>query len=424
MGKKKQSAQRRARETKVSQPLIQPPFKEAQRPSQPFLDKKSSPQPSVQSLKSPLNTSAAFLVVEILESILLELDQTTLLTSAQRVCRAWHRCIATSSQLQRWLFFEPNPQHGEQQQQEPWHNPLLRRLLGPHLFFAEPRVLPLDRSPHDWTAWAPNPAVQIWRYAPQDVVKMRLPIANVGPGRRGPQAAFAREGASWRRMLPSQPAGEQLLHFVDPLWYDERDRVGGQVGKATCFWRAKWQSSFRHRLHSTTMTDCKRKDSDGGKQQDCLRMGELYDAMYYILWGSDMPNGCVNQACAVLLTDEVHKAMMGTASGTAAGSAITGHEYPQPQPAAGGDVGGGFQWAIFSSLACGREVPGSLPHKEAMAAAGRSASISAEPHEWVRKMLARRQRERRSCEWMFRSADYDEERTKRFLRLQSPRDDL
>lgn len=47
-------------------------------------------------------------IPELLELILLHVDLRTILTSAQRVSRAWHALVTTSTALQRALFFAPS----------------------------------------------------------------------------------------------------------------------------------------------------------------------------------------------------------------------------------------------------------------------------------------------------------------------------
>ncbi|KXJ89052.1 hypothetical protein Micbo1qcDRAFT_165823 [Microdochium bolleyi] len=371
--------------------------------------------------------NAAILLPEIFEAILLQLDQATLLTTVQRVCRAWHRFMASSTQVQRYLFFEPDPRTTQQALQ----NPLLHQLLGPDLFFNMPHILaPIPQG--QTSKRPPDPVVRISRYAPQNILKMQLPMTKMGPDRRL-HAAFVRKGASWRRMLPSQPAGStrELLHFVGHEYYDHRFRPSAH-GTSKFFDRRAWALSFRHRLRPTRAAE---QELDGrlmgtnvgeGEVGDTsLRMGELYDAMYYILWGSDISMGHINQACAVMLSDEVMRVMRGV------GQQLW-EEQQAPSPSQPGlaadatvtDIAPTHQWAIFSSLEYGRTEPGFIPEKERDAAMTRSTSISAIPHEWARHRCARLQRERRSCEWIFESEGYDEERTKRFLRLQSERDSL
>ncbi|KAI0146884.1 hypothetical protein GGR57DRAFT_478651 [Xylariaceae sp. FL1272] len=52
-----------------------------------------------------------FPIPELLESILLHLDQKTLLLSALRVCKTWHTLINTSTPIQQILYSQafPNP---------------------------------------------------------------------------------------------------------------------------------------------------------------------------------------------------------------------------------------------------------------------------------------------------------------------------
>jgi hypothetical protein len=53
-------------------------------------------------------TARTLAVTELLELILLETDQRTLLTSCVRVCNTWQELITTSSALQKHLYFLPH----------------------------------------------------------------------------------------------------------------------------------------------------------------------------------------------------------------------------------------------------------------------------------------------------------------------------
>lgn len=126
------------------------------------------------------------LMPEILELILLQLPLQDLLVTAQRVCCAWKAVIDSSSPIQQALFFRPlHPASVAAAA------PHAQRPLNPLLQAAFP---PWFRSTH-------QPA------CPGPKVVESMPWARGDPAHR---AAFMRDDASWRRMLPCQPAKRVL----------------------------------------------------------------------------------------------------------------------------------------------------------------------------------------------------------------------
>ncbi|KAB5582532.1 hypothetical protein GE09DRAFT_1049533 [Coniochaeta sp. 2T2.1] len=119
------------------------------------------------------------LMPELLELILLALPPQDLLVSAQLVSRAWKDAIDSSVTLQQALFFRPSPVSDSHQPMV--LNPLLQKAFPPW-FRADQKVLngPMLIAVLPWTASA-----------------NRL-------------AAFMRADASWRKMLPCQPAKRVL----------------------------------------------------------------------------------------------------------------------------------------------------------------------------------------------------------------------
>ncbi|KAH8886535.1 hypothetical protein GQ53DRAFT_750550 [Thozetella sp. PMI_491] len=115
---------------------------------------------------------------ELLECVLLRLDLRTLLTAAQRVCRAWHSLIMTSPSLQKALFFSP---------------------VGPAACDAS--------GDYKQVAYQPNPLLQTtfpsWfpRQSDGDVSDGKPPWIKT----ESTLKVFLRPEASWRRMLVRQP---------------------------------------------------------------------------------------------------------------------------------------------------------------------------------------------------------------------------
>ncbi|KAH7309047.1 hypothetical protein B0I35DRAFT_482787 [Stachybotrys elegans] len=114
------------------------------------------------------SSTQALGTAEILEQILLQADIRTVLT-AQRVCQQWLHLIRTSRALQKHLFFQPDLALKTRMR-----NPLLAELF-PNWFPDTPEFF-------------------------NDLGLDHLPL--VQPHRN---AAFKYQGATWRRMLISQP---------------------------------------------------------------------------------------------------------------------------------------------------------------------------------------------------------------------------
>lgn len=110
-------------------------------------------------------------IPEILESILLQLDNQTLLTAAQQTCRAWRELIYGSLSLQKALFFLPE-EHCGRKDEERTQNPLLVQRFPS--FFGHTKSVSLLPS--------------------LDMIKTPKKLE-----------AYLRPEASWRRMLVQQP---------------------------------------------------------------------------------------------------------------------------------------------------------------------------------------------------------------------------
>ncbi|PKY06161.1 hypothetical protein P168DRAFT_316181 [Aspergillus campestris IBT 28561] len=131
----------------------------------------------------PSAITTVFSTHELLESILLQVDLRTLLTSAQRVNRTWHDLIRSSLPLQRTLFFAP--QDDIQKNTEYTYNPLLTNAFP--TFFQS----------------FPGPAAGRPKKLNLNSLEMVL--------RPDKQTAYLRAEASWRTMLTRQPPVRSLL---------------------------------------------------------------------------------------------------------------------------------------------------------------------------------------------------------------------
>ncbi|PYI17269.1 hypothetical protein BO99DRAFT_404439 [Aspergillus violaceofuscus CBS 115571] len=126
----------------------------------------------------------ALTTVEILENILLQVDIQSLLTSAQRVCHAWHDLISTPA-LQKHLFLTP-----DWNRPQPERNPLLVHIF-PGWFIA-------GQIAHG----------EYREKIGRDGINPRWDLTQ--PEQK---ASFIRKEASWRRMLVQQPPIRELFSF-------------------------------------------------------------------------------------------------------------------------------------------------------------------------------------------------------------------
>jgi hypothetical protein len=168
---------------------------------------------------------AATLPPELLEDIFLRLDPTTLLTTCQRICKAWHAAIAGSPALQQRLFFEPLPVgafpsppltwpvplaggYGPYMEQlARFQNPLLKRFFGPLFFDGIERLNRADAFPR--MPWARPLSARAFSHQPASTLARYLEPAAVAAAKAATarrREIFMRKNASWRRMLVTQPA--------------------------------------------------------------------------------------------------------------------------------------------------------------------------------------------------------------------------
>ncbi|KAL2823298.1 hypothetical protein BDW59DRAFT_163460 [Aspergillus cavernicola] len=111
-----------------------------------------------------------FSIPELVETILLQTDTRSLLTSAQRVCRHWNELIKTSNNLQAALFMKRTRDRKKFLTQERQMNPLIEKLW--HEFFRRKYQSRTGKLP------------------PLDPLR---------------ENAYLRQEASWRQMLLHQP---------------------------------------------------------------------------------------------------------------------------------------------------------------------------------------------------------------------------
>lgn len=234
---------------------------------------------------------------ELLEALLLSLDMTTVLVSTQRVSRQWLGVIMASPKIQQALFFRPisTPSRPLQscsssredglfyvEQVRHLHNPLLVKHFG-SIFFSHK-----DRG-HLWLCRADAFANQPWW---ADATNGEIDDAEAAFRRR----RFTQSGASWRRMLVSQPPPLALVY----LWIDFGD--GRQVlSRALIDLSARGLPSFSPSLYQSTSL-CPSLTPTLTPSHIGLRMGLLYDLVQHraghhtynsvwfrVVWGHPRP---------------------------------------------------------------------------------------------------------------------------------------
>jgi hypothetical protein len=161
---------------------------------------------------------------ELFQLILLCLDQRSLLTSAQRVNKYWHRTIQKTPAIQRALFFEP---FVKSYKGPPIFNPLLVEVFPP--FFPSRDPNQDDDDDNDLCRKGDTTI----KY---DSIEPLFPTMKA-------HQVIRRPGASWTRMLVRQP----------PI-------------RSFCEWHTE-ATQARTTIHTVKRRSCKKG----------LRMGQLYD---------------------------------------------------------------------------------------------------------------------------------------------------
>jgi hypothetical protein len=210
--------------------FIFPNFSATKEESMKHRKAKRHPAPIRQRTTACAARDAVLATTEVLAVILFHLPPQDLLVAAPRVSKHWQSTIAACPHLQRALFFLPSPSRPAGRPFCPTPNPLLAAPFRPFL-----------------SAGAPELSME-------GLLRCGLPIADASDGRRR-HRAFARAGASWRRMLVSQPPPRVVgCSLETPRW--------------------AYTAPPRRRVLELP---------------DGLRMGQLWDAAYSAIWGDCAP---------------------------------------------------------------------------------------------------------------------------------------
>ncbi|KAJ4221428.1 hypothetical protein NW759_006676 [Fusarium solani] len=200
--------------------------------------------------QSQLQATASVLrTPELLELILLHLDLKSRITSAPRVCSFWLETLNHSSMLRKASFFQVDRSLHTKPGERPCINPLLREAFGDQFFnLSDCQVdkYPFRRAEYFWKLpWSPQ--------ALPHLKASTGSVLDVDPTCR--QRSFTRAGASWRRMLVSQPPPP----FLGFTWLD-------------CF----TTTAAGHRFLVDSVTP---PQNDAGDLDTGVTMGQLYDTI-------------------------------------------------------------------------------------------------------------------------------------------------
>ncbi|QKX54507.1 uncharacterized protein TRUGW13939_01594 [Talaromyces rugulosus] len=224
---------------------------------------------------------AALSTAELLEAVLLFCDQTTLLVAAQRVSKQWFGVINASRRLQQAMFFYPivppakpsvaYPRSPEEELDKSTNaharkvvaslNPLLVKHFG-SVFFDPKGCGGLQSANHFYFElpwWADGRSNDL-----SDSPEMQEYLE-----RR--HQAFMRSGASWRRMLVSQPAPPALGYG----WKERRE---------VRFWLLVWRGYIDKApgyAESASSSLPSAEPSSLSLSRTGLRFGQLYDLVQY-----------------------------------------------------------------------------------------------------------------------------------------------
>ena len=174
-----------------------------------FLEPGAMASLSMEPSADPPQATPVLHTPELLELVLFHLDFKTRLISAPRVCKFWLETLNTSPLLQKASFFQPEKPSSPEE--KPRLNPLLVEAFGEIFFNTGPEKPPARRAECFWKL----------PWSPQALLKLKAPtgsILSVEPTCR--QKAFTRAGASWRKMLVSQPPPP----FLGFMWLDDHPR--------------------------------------------------------------------------------------------------------------------------------------------------------------------------------------------------------
>ncbi|KAF1954229.1 hypothetical protein CC80DRAFT_494048 [Byssothecium circinans] len=227
---------------------------------------------------------------ELLELILTHLPLRSILTTVQRVCKAWHTLIQTSPTLQTKLYFRASLAPSNPPDPPNPFTPSPPFTLNPLITSSFPFLLTPNRvlTGSEREAWRQNlngGAPTMWdtngQGALDKCMKMFLCSEWALPGRA---ERWKRKEASWRKMYVSQPAVRRVVvrESRDGTAWAVREvvlRFGGA--------RGTWDGEGVRR--GWIVQNGKALDME---KEEGLKMGPLYDYLYTSHCTGDIPGRC------------------------------------------------------------------------------------------------------------------------------------
>lgn len=197
-------------------------------------------------------TTSVLNTPEILEMILIQTDIRTLLTSAQRVCRAWSKLITSSPSIQKALYFAPI-KSSEGEPNEKTLNPLLKEKFPPIFPLQDSSTYDgFDFSDFNWT---------------KDILSL---------------TRFVRADASWRKMLIQQPPISEIGLF-SLFCAKGGDSAGLSKIPVSYFHSTQLRPDLTYHSAQTANILSHTQAREKNQERNCegLRMGRLFDILLF-----------------------------------------------------------------------------------------------------------------------------------------------
>ncbi|KAK8123220.1 hypothetical protein PG984_011890 [Apiospora sp. TS-2023a] len=159
---------------------------------------------STSEVASPCGSMDAVLATpELLEAILGFVSMRQLLVAGQRVCKLWKDVIDRSPQLQKHLYFRPEPAIEQKGTINAEPLSTIAALATPNPLLQDPFAYHFFPGHQKGTTW----------YGQRSVARLWKPelLSEIDVEWMTRRDAFMRAGASWRSMLVSQPPPQELV---------------------------------------------------------------------------------------------------------------------------------------------------------------------------------------------------------------------
>lgn len=278
-----------------------------------FADRGSQPRaPGRRRGFKPPAASTVGHITELVERILEHTDLKTILVSATRVSTTWNLCIYNSVSLQEKLFFKPisqdgirpfgfSPREDCENANRRVFNPILVDKFGPVFFNFGPHYTKFHRAESFFTMpWTSAKIHEVVEYHGNDTGPEKYRIQEPKYGTLGnylrqrakaleDRRRFTRRGASWRRMLVTQPPpprlGCMLYGHSEPTELTQKEGGRVQVIQDEYFIGSRpWRESRLRVKHSGggEERNAEKEEKTVQGRINGARMGKLYDVVSVI----------------------------------------------------------------------------------------------------------------------------------------------